>query len=80
MKCIGCGSDDDEDICGFCFADAMSEVRHEWKTGKESLDIFRSERLICVMADVRIRLEHAKQQGYLEAVEIYEHIQRMFDA
>ncbi len=88
-KCIGCGQEQDPeefsdprdaDVCGYCFTGAITSVRHKCRGTKMATTGFRAERLLCVMADVSMRLDDARRRGDKKAIEIYEQMQRLFDA
>lgn len=88
-KCQCCSMDIDEteygdvrdaDICGYCFADRVNDIRSrnlEFPAGLNECGINRE---IALLADMEIRLETAQSQGDARAVEIYERMIRLIEA
>jgi len=80
-RCIACGTHIDEteysdprdaDICGYCFASAMTLLRKS--------HIGFPERELQIRADVQIRLDAAHSKHDAKEVEIYERIIRLLEA
>ena len=83
MKCIACGIETyeeeyndpkDADICGYCFADRLNEIRHQ--DGRVLLHNPQS-RLDCILAECEIRTEASDDTAESEA---YERIIRIIEA
>ena len=90
-RCLSCGTEIDEtefgdvrdaDICGYCFAAKMNEVRR--RRGKDGFASGLNEcgrhREIAMQADVEIRLDRARDRGDGIAIEIYERMLRLIES
>jgi len=88
-KCQCCGIEIDEtefsnpldaDICGWCFADKMSEIRRRNLPYPKGLGEVGIRREIAMQADAEIRLQTARDAGDSVAVAIYERVVRYCEA
>jgi len=90
-RCLSCGTEIDEtefgdvrdaDICGYCLAAKMNEVRQ--RRGPDGFASGLNEcgrhREIAMQADVEIRLDRARDRGDDIAIEIYEQILRLIES
>ena len=87
-RCIQCtmeldeteySNPDDAEICGYCFAAKISEIRQRDIRWPEKLCEIGRHREICFIADAEIRLEHAEKIGDKHAAKIYEKTLRLLN-
>ncbi|QDV86946.1 hypothetical protein [Planctomycetes bacterium TBK1r] len=88
-KCMQCGIDVDEtgfadprdaDICGYCFAAKMSEIRQRSLPYPSAMSQVGIDREIAMLADTEIRLADAEARADRKAIEIYERTVRLIIA
>lgn len=70
----------DADICGYCFADRVNDIRSRNLKFLAGLNECGINREIALLADTEIRLETSQKRGDLRAVEIYERMIRLIEA